>query len=140
MNMKILKVELQCLATHTAYITVNDDCSLEKAIETAKKKLDNFPAENLRYVEDSDEICEDECEFVEKEDDDLNIQLYRDKIYREVWTEHVIDDIYSYLEDNHMTLNDDLVVKAARLYAMDGKYDCNLPYWENIANVIKCVQ
>lgn len=34
--MKLLKVALQCLATHTAYIEVKDNCSLEDAIEEAK--------------------------------------------------------------------------------------------------------
>lgn len=137
--MKILKVALQCLATHTAYISVDDDCNLENAIEIATNQLDNLPADNLRYVEDSDQICEDECTFVPEEEKDIQNQLYRDKIYREVWKEHVIEDIHEFLEDNHMKLDDERINKAATLYTMHGQYDCNLSYWSNIENVIKSV-
>lgn len=137
--MKILKVELQCLATHTAYISVDDDCNLENAIEIAQNQIDDLPADNLRYVEDSDQICEDECTFVTEEEKDVQNQLYRDKIYREVWKEHVIEDINDFLTNNNMELDDERIDKAAELYAMHGQYDCNLPYWSNIENVIKSV-
>lgn len=62
--MKLLKVALQCLATHTAYIEVKDNCSLEDAIEEAKAQINYMPIDNLKYVADSDQICEEECEFV----------------------------------------------------------------------------
>ena len=127
--MKILKVALQCLATHNAYIEVNDNCDLEHAIEIAQNQMDNIPADNLRYVEDSDQICED----------DIQNQLYRDKIYREVWKEHVKEDIREFLKDNDMELDEDGIDKAATLYAMHGQYDCNLSYWSNIENVIKSI-
>ena len=137
--MKILKVALQCLATHNAYISVDDDCNLEDAIEIAKNQMDNLPTDNLRYVEDSDQICEDECAFVTNEEKDGQNQLYRDKIYREVWKEHVIEDIREFLKDNNMELDEEHIDKAATLYVMNGQYDCNLSYWSNIENVIKSV-
>lgn len=137
--MKILKVALQCLATHNAYITVDNDCDLEHAIEIAQNQMDNIPADNLRYVEDSDQICEDECTFVTEEEKDIQNQLYRDKIYREVWKEHVMEDIREFLKDNDMELDEDGIDKAATLYAMHGQYDCNLSYWSNIENVIKSI-
>ena len=137
--MKILKVALQCLATHNAYISVDDDCNLEDAIEIAKNQMNNLPTDNLRYVEDSDQICEDECAFVTNEEKDGQNQLYRDKIYREVWKEHVIEDIREFLKDNNMELDEEHIDKAATLYVMNGQYDCNLSYWSNIENVIKSV-
>ena len=137
--MKILKVALQCLATHNAYISVDDDCNLEDAIEIAKNQMDNLPTDNLRYVEDSDQICEDECAFVTNEEKNGQNQLYRDKIYREVWKEYVIEDIREFLKDNNMELDEEHIDKAATLYVMNGQYDCNLSYWSNIENVIKSV-
>ena len=137
--MKILKVTLQCLATHDAYISVNDDCNLEHAIEIAQNQMDDLSTDNLRYVEDSDQICENECAFVTEEEKDIQNQIYRDKIYREVWKEHVMEDIREFLKDNDMKLDDEHIDKAATLYVMHGKYDCNLSYWSNIENVIKSV-
>ena len=133
--MKILKVALQCLATHNAYIAVDDDCDLEHAIEIAQNQMDNIPADNLRYVEDSDQICEDECTFVTEEEKDIQNQLYRDKIYREVWKEHVKEDIREFLKDNDMKLDEDGIDKAATLYVMHGQPIVRYIY----QNVIKSI-
>lgn len=133
--MKILKVALQCLATHNAYIEVDDNCDLEHAIEIAQNQMDNIPAENLRYVEDSDQICEDECTFVTEEEKDVQNQLYRDKIYREVWKEHVKEDIREFLKDNDMELDEDGIDKAATLYVMHGQPIVRYIY----QNVIKSI-
>lgn len=133
--MKILKVALQCLATHNAYIEVDDNCDLEHAIEIAQNQMDNIPADNLRYVEDSDQICEDECAFVTEEEKDIQNQLYRDKIYREVWKEHVKEDIREFLKDNDMELNEDGIDKAATLYVMHGQPIVRYIY----QNIIKSV-
>lgn len=133
--MKILKVALQCLATHNAYIEVDDDCDLEHAIEIAQNQMDNIPADNLRYVEDSDQICEDECAFVTEEEKDIQNQLYRDKIYREVWKEHVKEDIREFLKDNDMELDEDGIDKAATLYVMHGQPIVRYIY----QNVIKSI-
>lgn len=133
--MKILKVALQCLATHNAYIEVDDNCDLEHAIEIAQNQMDNIPADNLRYVEDSDQICEDECTFVTEEEKDIQNQLYRDKIYREVWKEHVKEDIRKFLKDNDMELDEDGIDKAATLYVMHGQPIVRYIY----QNVIKSI-
>ena len=133
--MKILKVTLQCLATHNAYIEVDDNCDLEHAIEIAQNQMDNIPADNLRYVEDSDQICEDECAFVTEEEKDIQNQLYRDKIYREVWKEHVKEDIREFLKDNDMELDEDGIDKAATLYVMHGQPIVRYIY----QNVIKSI-
>lgn len=133
--MKILKVALQCLATHNAYIEVDDNCDLEHAIEIAQNQMDNIPADNLRYVEDSDQICEDECTFVTEEEKNIQNQLYRDKIYREVWKEHVKEDIREFLKDNDMELDEDGIDKAATLYVMHGQPIVRYIY----QNVIKSI-
>lgn len=133
--MKILKVALQCLATHNAYIEVDDNCDLEHAIEIAQNQMDNIPADNLRYVEDSDQICEDECTFVTEEEKDIQNQLNRDKIYREVWKEHVMEDIREFLKNNDMELDEDGIDKAATLYVMHGQPIVRYIY----QNVIKSI-
>ncbi len=61
-----------------------------------------------------------------------------DAIYRRLWFYHVCEDINSYevnmeLED---PLTDEQMERAAELYVYEGKYDCNLSYWDNIENVI----
>lgn len=133
--MKILKVALQCLATHTAYIKVNDNCSLEDAIKVAKTQIDHMaPAENLQYVADSNQICEEECKFVTKQDSDIQRQVDYNKFCRNIWKEHVIRDIRSFLEKHDMKLDDERIDKAATLCVMPGE-----SYWSNIENVIKSV-
>ena len=97
--------------------------------------MDNIPADNLRYVEDSDQICEDECTFVTEEEKDVQNQLYRDKIYREVWKEHVKEDIREFLKDNDMELDEDGIDKAATLYVMHGQPIVRYIY----QNVIKSI-
>ena len=137
--MKIFKTVVQCLATHEAYIPVDDDCSLEDAVKITQNRIDNLPVDNLLYVDDFDQICENECEFVTEEEKDVQHRMYRDKIYREVWKEHVANDIREFLKNNNMELDDEHIDKAATLYVMHGQYDCNLSYWSNIENVIKSV-
>ena len=132
--MKILKVALQCLATHTAYIKVKDNCSLEDAIEVAKTQIDHMPAENLQYVADSDQICEEECEFITVQDSDIQRQVDYNKFCRNAWKERVIEDIRRFLEEHNMELDDERIDKAATLCVMPGE-----SYWSNIENVIKSV-
>lgn len=61
-----------------------------------------------------------------------------DALYRAVWKDRVLEDIRSRAED----LGDEPLAPeqedyAAELYVYEGKYDCNLCYWDNIDNVIQ---
>lgn len=59
-----------------------------------------------------------------------------DMIYRKVRYQYVVSDIENRLEENEDELTDDQIAYAARRYVYDGKYDCNLSYWDNIDNCI----
>ena len=60
----------------------------------------------------------------------------RDNIYREVWAEHVRQDVECFAKDNGLELSDEDISDIADLYVYNGKYDCNLSYWENIQSLI----
>lgn len=59
-----------------------------------------------------------------------------DMIYRKVKYQYVMNDIKDRIKDTKTELTDDQIAYAARRYAYDGKYDCNLSYWDNIDNCI----
>lgn len=64
-----------------------------------------------------------------------------DNVYRFVQFNYIKDDIVSHLEDmDNIELTDEQIDMAAELYAYDGKYDCNLSYWNNIENLIHRVR
>lgn len=59
--------------------------------------------------------------------------------YHQLWLPHVIEDISSYMEEYLETdqyLTNDEIVHAARRYVYDGRYDCNLSYWQNLENLM----
>lgn len=59
--------------------------------------------------------------------------------YHQLWLPHVIEDISSYMEEYLETdqyLTDDEIVHAAHRYVYDGRYDCNLSYWQNLENLM----
>lgn len=60
----------------------------------------------------------------------------RDDIYRHVWKEHVAEDVRSHIEDTDVELSDDDIDEIAEIYVYNGKYDCNLSYWQNLDNLI----
>lgn len=60
----------------------------------------------------------------------------KDQIYRDVWAEHVAEDIEAVLEEEGVTLSDEQIKTLARRY-VNGRYDCNLCYWDNIRNLIR---
>lgn len=61
----------------------------------------------------------------------------KDRIYRMLWHDYVVTDIISRAEENDTELSDEEVQTAADLYVYEGEYDCNLPYWTNIDNLIE---
>lgn len=63
-----------------------------------------------------------------------------DALYRAVWKEHVLEDIDAWLENNGEDITPEQRDYAAERYVYDGKYDCNLSYWDNIENVVRLAQ
>ena len=67
---------------------------------------------------------------------DFNSETNDDAIYRKVWKEHVIEDLIGHLEDRDIVMDDERIDKIATRYVYDGDYDTELPYWENLDNLI----
>ncbi len=67
----------------------------------------------------------------------------KDKVYRALWKEHVVEDARSQIEDYIFY---ELIPKeeveriadtAAERYVYNGDYDCTLSYWDNLENLVK---
>ena len=68
--MKTLNVTIQCMAVYNSSIEVPEEMTLEEAIEYAKNHLNEIPLEELKYVNDSDILDEDNCDFEEEDDEE----------------------------------------------------------------------
>lgn len=68
--MKTLNVTIQCMAVYNSSIEVPEEMTLEEAIEYAKNHLNEIPLEELEYVDDSDVLDEDNCDFEEDDEED----------------------------------------------------------------------
>lgn len=62
----------------------------------------------------------------------------QDAIYRALWLEHVMNDVRNKIEEMELEdVHDETDVELiAKQYVYDGEYDCELPYWDNIENLI----
>lgn len=63
METKRLNVTVNCLAVYNSAIDVPADISIEEAIVYAKKHIKTIPLGELEWVEDSDELDEENCCF-----------------------------------------------------------------------------
>ena len=65
----------------------------------------------------------------------------KDQLYRYLWAEYVEEDVTYQLMENGPCLSKKdrkkIVASVTRKYVYDGKYDCNLSYWDNIHNLIE---
>ena len=68
--MKTLNVTIQCMAVYNSSIEVPEEMTLEEAIEYAKNHLNEIPLEELEYVDDSDILDEENCDFEEDDEED----------------------------------------------------------------------
>lgn len=63
----------------------------------------------------------------------------KDAVYRLLWKEYVLEDILSFCEKDRYEMDEETLAaceNAAERY-VEGDYDCNLSYWDNIENVIE---
>lgn len=63
----------------------------------------------------------------------------KDIAYRQLWLPHVTEDVRAHMTDyldKDQYLSDDNIEKIANRYVYEGRYDCNLSYWQNIENLI----
>lgn len=63
---KVLNLTINCSAVYNTSIEVPEEMSFEEAIEYAKQHLDDAPLTELEYVEGSDELDEENCDFEEE--------------------------------------------------------------------------
>ena len=68
--MKTLNVTIQCMAVYNSSIEVPEEMTLEEAIEYAKNHLNEIPLTELEYVDDSDILDEENCDFEEDDEED----------------------------------------------------------------------
>lgn len=61
--MKRLNVTVTCMAVYNSAIEVPDDMTIEEAIEYAKEHINEIPIGELKYISDSDELDEENCNF-----------------------------------------------------------------------------
>lgn len=61
--------------------------------------------------------------------------MEKDTFYRKIWAEDVMRDIKSFAADKGIRLSDENIKEAAESY-VNGRYDCNFSYWENIESII----
>ena len=82
-------------------------------------------------------------EEVKKIVEDLKQRGLADAVYRFLWFEHVLEDTKEYMTGElgydgpplSQKDNDTATIVASR-YVYEGDYDCNLPYWSNIENLV----
>lgn len=60
----------------------------------------------------------------------------RDDAYREVWCEHVYEDVIARAKDTDTELAEGVAEQCAYRYVYEGDYDCNFDYWTNLDNLI----
>ena len=67
----------------------------------------------------------------------------RDMLYRISWSQYVYNDFLERLEDREMDINHEDCINKVKdcvyRYVHCGDYDCTLPYWDNIDNIINDV-
>lgn len=67
----------------------------------------------------------------------------KDNLYRYLWYPYIIEDVELYLTDNY-DLEDytedeieNIINNVANNYVYNGKYDCNISYWNNLESMIE---
>ena len=60
----------------------------------------------------------------------------KDAFYRKIWAEHIKEDVLTFAENKDIEITDEEADRTASAY-VNGRYDCNLSYWENLHNLIQ---
>lgn len=103
--------------------------------------LNNASADNndTNITDDTTNVivnCDDHDELLKKLNFNELSYEEKDAIYRAVWLNHVKNDVKAFIKDQDITLTEDQIDHIAQLYVYDGRYDCNLNYWDNLDNLI----
>ena len=63
----------------------------------------------------------------------------KDELYRMLWSDYVYGDVMEVLKSNNDVSEedyDDIANSVTNSYVYNGRYDCNLSYWDNINNLV----
>ena len=63
-----------------------------------------------------------------------------DALYRAVWKDRLKQEIAAWIRNAGTSLTPEQLDYAAQRWVYDGKYDCGLSHWENIAEIVKLAQ
>lgn len=121
---------------HGGKFVVESKCGTNSMVWFRGKKFYNSLEEILKENSNMD-ISQQEQEVI----DTLSnwSETEKDTAYRHLWLPHVIKDIASHMEDyldEDQYLTEDEISQAAYKYVYEGRYDCNLSYWQNIESLI----
>lgn len=101
------------------------------AREFCEKVIERYVKENNLYQFPSQRTI---YEIVQNFDD-----TKKDELYRMLWAEHVYEDVMAVLNENDIIPEEDkaAIAKAVtNAYVYQGRYDCNVAYWDNINRLI----
>lgn len=118
------------LAGLTSQLGLSEQAIKQEIQRTCNKYFDAY----FEAIEDEDSQDIPVCTLTAVE---------QEVIYRTVWKEHVKDDIQTYIDTKHnmgqyISLTDEQIEEAAARY-VNGAYDCERSYWDNIEAVIKLI-
>lgn len=99
-------------------------------------KYDDVTDDNKTDDNKTDVVNTESEELLKKLNFDELSYEEKDAIYRAVWLSHVKNDVKAFIKDQNIALNEDQIDHIAQLYVYDGRYDCNLNYWNNLDNLI----
>ena len=72
--------------------------------------------------------------------DEMN-EYQKDMIYRMVKADFISEDTKYRIDDFGLEMSDEekenLAIDVANRWVYDGKYDCDLSYWDNIDNLLR---
>lgn len=68
MNKKQVNIAVTCMVTYNTIIEVPEDYSLEEAVNYAKEHINEINGGELNWISDSDEIDDENCYFIEEEE------------------------------------------------------------------------
>lgn len=97
--------------------------------------LDRYPVRDLKILNDFAKMVNSERNSLDHTMDGFLDTLpsdIKDSFYRKIWAEHVYEDI----RGMEMKVSKERAKKVSRDY-VNGRYDCNLSYWDNLYNLLE---
>lgn len=136
---KTMKLRVWCQAFYDTTLEVPANLNKEEAFEYAKEHLDEAPLTSLNYLEDSDNLDEEDLAFPNRitfynteisylNRDDSNYKSFASVILPGIMTESQKNEFKSYLLDNECFVPELVDWPAERNW--DYRPDCDTPLWE----------